>query len=78
MTVRQHSRSSELYQIYSYVATAAMSGVSAPVSIGFSLELTALRLVSNRNVSVSAGVSVRWFWKPVSVYYCPVVLEKPD
>ena len=55
MTVRQHSRSLELYQIlYYYVATAAMNGVSAPVSIGFSLELTALRLVSNRNVSVSA------------------------
>ena len=44
-----HSRSSELDQIlYYYVA---MSGVSTPVSIGFSLELTALRLVPNRNVS---------------------------
>ena len=48
----QHSRSSELDQIlYYYVAPAAMSGVSTPVSIGFSLELTALRLVPNRNVS---------------------------
>ena len=51
MAVRQHSRSSELDQILYYVAPAAMSGVSTPVSIDFSLELTTLRLVPNRNVS---------------------------
>ena len=44
--------------LYYYVAPAAMSGVSTPVIIGLSLELTALRLVSNRNVRLTLYHSV--------------------